>query len=355
MKKQNLDIQFFKFFYSCIIVLYHLAAWTTISCKGGYYGVEYFLLTAGLFLFLSFQRGEERGKNQTPGQYLWKRFIRFLPWSTTAFILTVVVERVFVNPVESVRTWANLFPSDIFEILMVKGNGMNNNAYLVNSPAWTLSAMLLVGFVIWTLMYHYKKPFLAVIMPLTLIAGYGYWMHLPSADTEKWIGFTTFGSFRTWLVMCLSFYCIPMSKKLAEIPFNKLGKWMLTLAEILIHAFSVFAIFHWAERYYQWLLTLLFMVSIAIALSGHSYLEKLFGNSKLISLLGDVSMSIYLVHTAVIRGVDHVFGMSDWSYMELIPLAALLFVVALVHYYGTKWMVQILSAIWKKAKPLFIQ
>ena len=115
MKKQNLDIQFFKFFYSCIIVLYHLAAWTTISCKGGYYGVEYFLLTAGLFLFLSFQRGEERGKNQTPGQYLWKRFIRFLPWSTTAFILTVVVERVFVNPVESLRTWANLFPSDIFE------------------------------------------------------------------------------------------------------------------------------------------------------------------------------------------------------------------------------------------------
>jgi len=355
MKKQNLDIQFFKFFYSCIIVLYHLAAWTKITCKGGYYGVEYFLLTAGLFLFLSFQRGEERGKNQTPGQYLWKRFVRFLPWSTTAFILTVVVERVFVNPVESVRTWANLFPSDIFEILMVKWNGMNNNAHLLNGPAWTLSAMLIVGFVIWTLLYHYKKLFLTLIMPVTLIAGFGYWMHLPSANTEAWIGFTTFGSFRTWLVMCLSFYCIPMSKKLSEIPLNRLGKCMLTLAEVLIHVFSVFVIFHWAERYYQWLLTLLFMVSIAIALSGHSYLDKLFRNSKLISLLGEVSMSIYLVHTAVIRGFDYVFGISEWSYKELLPLFAVLFVAAVVHYYGTKWMVQILSKIWGKAKKLFIQ
>lgn len=355
MKKQNLDIQFFKFFYSCIIVLYHMAAWTDISCKGGYYGVEYFLLTAGLFLFLSFRRGEARGKNQTPGQYLWKRFVRFLPWSTTAFILTVLVKRVWVDPVESLSAWAKLFPSDIFELLMVKANGMNNNAYLVNNPAWTLSAMLIVGFVIWTLLYHYKKPFIHLIMPITIIAGYGYWMHLSSANTEAWMGFTTFGAFRTWLVMCLSFYCIPMSEKLAQLPFTRLGKCLLTLAELLIHAFSLFVIFRWADRYYQWLLTLLFMVSIAIALSGHSYLEKLFGNSKLIALLGDVSMSIYLVHTAVILGYNHIYHISDWSYGKLLPLFAILFAVSLAHYYGTKGLVWLLSKLWGKTKTLIIR
>lgn len=352
MKKQNLDIQFFKFLYSCIIVIYHLAANTAISCKGGYCGVEYFLLTAGLFLFLSFQRGEERGKVQTPGQYLWKRFIRFLPWSVTAFLMTVVLDRVFINPVDSVGAWADLFASDIFEILMVKLNGMTNNVYLVNAPAWTLSAMLIVGFAIWTLMYHYKKPFLALIMPLTIIAGYGFWTYLPSADTEKWIGFTTFGSFRTWLVMCLSFYCIPMSKKLSEVPFNKLGKAVLTVVEILIHAFSLFVIFRWEQRYYQWLLTLLFMASIAIALSGHSYLEKLFAKSKLVALLGEVSMSIYLVHTAVIRGFAHVYDMSQWSYVQLLPLFAVLLVVAFLHYYGTKLLVWVLSKLSKKTMAI---
>lgn len=350
MKKQNLDIQFFKFVYSCVIVLYHLAASTAITCKGGYCGVEYFLLSAGLFLFLAFQRGEERGKKQTPAQYLWKRFVRFLPWSTTAFILTVLIERVWIDPVGSIVKWVDLFSSDIWEILMIKWNGMNHNVPLVNGPAWTLSAMLIIGFFIWTFMYYYKNLFVNLIVPLTLVLGFGYWTHLPSANTELWIGFTTFGTFRTWLIMCLSFYCIPMAQKLSDISFNRLGKSILTIAEILIHVFSLFVIFHRAERYYQWLLILLFMISIAIALSGHSYLAKLFDGSKLIWLLGELSMSVYLVHTLVIRAFRHMYDISGWSYGELVPLFAVLMATALLHYYGTKWIVKAVSCLWCRIK-----
>lgn len=350
MKKQNLDIQFFKFIYSCVIVLYHLASNTAITCRGGYCGVEYFLLSAGLFLFMAFQRGEEKGLNQTPGQYVLKRFLRFLPWSTTAFLATALVERLWIEPVESVVAWADLFSSDIWEILMVKWNGMNNNVHLVNSPAWTLSAMLIVGFFIWTLMYYYKKPFVNLIMPLTLVLGFGYWTHLPSANTELWLGFTTFGTFRTWLIMCLSFYCIPMAEKLSEISFNKKGKVLLTAAEVLIHVFSLCVIVYRADRYYQWLLTGLFMISIAIALSGHSYIAKILENSKLVKLLGDLSMSIYLMHTLVIRVFCYVYDISDWSYADLIPLFAALLVVSLLHYYGTQWIVKGTGYLWRRLK-----
>lgn len=350
MKSQNLDIQFFKFVYSCIIVLYHLTASTAIECKGGYCGVEYFLLTAGLFLFLSFERGEKTGKQSTPCQYLTKRFWRFLPWSTTAFIAAVLVERVWINPTTSLVAWFDYFAGDIWELLMIKWNGMNNNTLLLNGPAWTLSAMLIIGFLIWTFMYYYKKLFLTLIMPLTLIIGFGYWMHLPSANTEAWIGFTTFGTFRTWLIMCLSLFCIPIAQKLADYPLNKKGKILLSIVEVLIHAVALVVIFERAQRYHQWMVTLLFMMSIAIALSGHSFLARFLEKSRIVRFLGELSMSIYLMHVSVIRVFRHLFDISAWSYYELLPLFVVLLAVAVAHYYGTKWAVRGVSDLWETVK-----
>lgn len=337
MKSANYNIQTGKFLYSWIIVIYHLAASTSIQYKGGYCGVEYFLLTAGMFLFLSFEKGNAGGATQTPGQYLSKRFWRFFPWSMTAFVLCIVVKRLLVAPPSGVGTLVDWFASDIWEILMIKANGMNNNEVLFNGPAWTLSAMLIVGFFIWTLLYYYKDLFLNLIMPLTLVAGFGYWMHIPSANTEGWIGFTTFGAFRTWLLMCLSYYCIPMSRKLELIPFNKRGKILLTVAEISIHIFALVVMRFRAERYYQWLLTLLFMVSIAIAMSGHSLLGRLLEKLTICKSLGDWSMSIYLVHTPVNVWFRTNFDMSAWGYSELIPLFLTVAVVAVLHSGITKW------------------
>ena len=78
MKSKNNDIQLFKFLYCWIIVLYHLKNYTSgITCPGGSFGVEYFLMSSGVFLFMAFERQKENGKLQTPGQYLWKRFSRF--------------------------------------------------------------------------------------------------------------------------------------------------------------------------------------------------------------------------------------------------------------------------------------
>ncbi len=355
MKSRNLDIQFFKFLYSCIIVIYHLAGSTSITCRGGYCGVEYFLLSAGMFLFLSFEKGERPGKQLTPFQYLSKRFVRFLPWSITGFLLTAFVQRILIDKTTSIVQWSDYFSADIWELLMINMNGMNNDKLLLNGPAWTLSAMLIVGFFIWTFMYYYKKPFLRLIMPLTLVIGFGIWMHLPSANTERWIGFTNFGTFRTWLIFCLSYYCLLLGKKMSTVSFSKTGKWVLTIAEIAIHAFSLTIMFVRAERHYQWLITALFMVSLAIAMSGHSYLAQLLSKINFIQFLGDLSMSIYLVHTAVICAFRYAFDMTSWGYYQLLPLFAIVLIVSVIHYYGTKWLVAGVSKIRPHVQKILVK
>ncbi len=352
MKSKNLDIQLFKFLYSCLIVVYHLASSTRINCPGGYYGVEYFLLTSGLFLFLSYDKKAGTDALMTPGQFFAKRFWRFLPWSITAFALTVLVCRLYIGQVTSVREWLLQLPSDVLEILMVKGTGMNAGVMLTNGPAWTISSILIVGTLFWILLYYYRNVFIRIILPLSLILGFGIWAQLPSADTESWMGFTMFGTFRTWLIFGLSYYCMLLGKKLASVPLNRKGKWALTVCEVLIHAVALYYIFRQAQRPTQWMLTGLFMITIAIAASGHSYLADVLNKVPLVDLLGEISFSIYLVHFPVVHFFRYQFAIDTWGYKRLCVIGVAIVVVALVHYYGTNLLVKgwrAIAARFKKA------
>lgn len=77
MKAQhrNLEIDLLKFLYSWVIVFYHFFQEGAGSegpryFIGGYYGVEFYLLTAGAFLFLTYERQKERQSVRMPYQYL---------------------------------------------------------------------------------------------------------------------------------------------------------------------------------------------------------------------------------------------------------------------------------------------
>lgn len=351
MRSKNNDIQLFKFLYSWIIVLFHLNNYAlSIECPGGYYGVEFYLLSAGIFLFSSYERQLADGRLNTPGQYLWKRFSRFFIWSTTAFIFAAVVEYGLVHPVHSKWEMLDHFSSDIWEILMIKWNGMNDNTLLLNGPAWTLSSMCIVGFLIWGCLYFYNERFLKLFMPLTLIVGFGFWRHLDSAGTQVWIGFTAFGTFRTWLVMCLSFYCLQLAKKLTKLNLNKWGISLCTSAELLLHAICIVIIFNRSTRYYQWLVTLLLLVSIAIAFSGKTWMVRWTDGSKIVSFLGELSLSIYLTHIPVMELFNWQFDISGWSYREMLLLFAAIVAASLLHLTVTKWIIRIIPKIGKKVR-----
>lgn len=355
MKGKNLDIQFFKFLYSWIIVLYHLNPHTAVNCPGGSFGVEYYLLAAGVFLFASWEKQAAAGQVQTPGQYLWKRFSRFFWWSSTAFVFAAVVRYGFVSPVSSKWQVMDHFSSDIWEILMVKWNGMNENALLVNGPAWTLSSMCMVGFLLWGCLYFYRERFLQLFMPLSILIGYGFWRHLDSAATEVWVGFTTFGTLRTWLVMCLSYYCLRLSRKIAAIPWNRAGKILLTLAEIGLHSLCLIIIFNRGTRFHQWFVTLLMLLAITIALSGHSYLCAVLNRTKFADFLGEWSMSVFLIHAPVIQLFRWKYDMSGWGYRKLIPLFAVTLAASLIHFWLTRWLVRALPKLGAKLRKSLTQ
>lgn len=335
MNKRNADLDFFKFLYAWIIVLFHLTAKSQIHCVGGFYGVDFFLLVAGLFFFQSYEKQCAANRLITPGQYLKKRFLRFFPWSMTAFLFAFVAWRIVLEPVHSVGDVADAFSSDIWEILMVKWCGINEGGNLLNGPAWTLSAMCIVGFFLWSCLYYWKDKFLHLVMPLTLCLGYALWRHLESASFDAWVGFTAFGTLRAWLVMSLGYYALQLTKKLRQIRFNRWGKLLLTAFEIGAHVFILLVMFRRSTRYYQWLCTLLFLLTTAIAVSGHSYLNTFLDKCRFTGFLGELSFSVFLIHAPLQAMYVRWHDVSAWSRPQLDYLALVL-AAAVAHLFVTK-------------------
>ena len=314
--------------------------------------MDFYLLTAGLFLFLSFEKQEEAKRLITPGQYFGHRFSRLFPWAFTAFLLAAVVQRLIIDRVTSPIALLDYFSGDIWEILLVKWTGMSEGGLMLNAPVWTMSSMLLVGFLIWSCIYHGKQKFLDILMPLTLILGVGVWRHVPSDNTQDWIGFTAFGTFRAWLVMCLGYYCLRLGKRLSAAPVNRRGQWLLFGVECVMHLLLLWICLYRNTKYYQWLAILLFMLSIAIAFSGKSYLEQLLRRVRFVPFLGELSLSIYLVHYPMIQLQEWIlkhFGIARYYDYRLL-FAAVVVVAALLHYYLTPPGIRLCKTAWGKLR-----
>lgn len=346
MKKKNLNLQFFKFVYSWIIILFHLSNETALHWNGGYFGVDFYLLVAGYFMFSSYNGQIEKGELQSPYRYLKKRFFRLFPWCLTAFLFAVCIRYGVIERIHSPVILLDRFSGDIWEILMIKWSGINNGLNLVNGPDWTMSSMCIAGFLIWSCLYIDKRRFLYLLMPLSLMLGFGVWQHLSSASVDAWTGFTTFGTMRAWLVMCLSYYSVCLVKHMQKTPFNFKGKTLLTATEVLIHIFVIVVMMHRASKYYQWMIILLFMIEISIAMSGHSYLSKLLQGNRFIEYLGELSMSLFLMHSPLMHLFSWKYDMTAWSYVQLIPFFITVLVAAIIHHAFTKWIISVARA-WK--------
>ena len=346
----NNAIYFWKFLYSFIIVYFHFFHQTNEHFLSGRYGVDFYLLVAGLFLFAKYEKQlcNDGRSLEKPYSFLIKRFARFFPWAFAGFIFAAIVCRGFINPVASFGKLMDHFSGDIWEILLIKMNGLNNNKSLLNGPAWTLSSMLIAQFFIWSCLYYYKEKFTNLVMPLTVIVGLGIWRFLDHTAVKNWIGFTTFGTFRAWIVICLGYYSLKYSQKLMRIRFNTLGKTLLTIVELLCHVFAIWVIMNRDSRNYQWCCILAFMIATSIELSGNSLMNDFLNRSSFVTFLGKLSMCIYLAHETVLKLWRYFYPEPDVLYSHVLSFTAAVIIVSVLMYYAVTYGIKLYRILSKK-------
>lgn len=352
LRPRNVTIDLWKFVYAWFVVFYHIYKATGSHFISGRFGVEFFLLTAGVFFF----RGLESRPDTTPGRHIGRRFMRFFPWNLTAFIFAFLVIRVVIGGNTAPGQIANHMSSDIWEALLVKMNGMNDGKGFLNSPAWTLSSMFLVETVLVCCYCSFRKPLVNVILPVSLIIGFGYWRMTKTGAVEDWIGFTTFGVLRTWLVYGCGYYCLKLSQRLAGTDLTRLAKLLLTALETLCHAGAIWVMLNRNSRYWQWCVLLAFFAAVAVEMSGQSLWTPLLQRfSRITGFLSSLSLSVYLMHRPVTRYFETLYPEPDAYYAHLLPLLAAIAVCSLAQYFLLTGLIRLWRKNRDKIRALFIQ
>ncbi len=359
-KQRNYDIDFFKLYYALIIVGYHLLpdrmvafpGWTPILIRGNS-AVTYFLLISGMFLFRNYERNKN-GRLTTPNRFFVTRFWRFFPAMLVSYVFAFIVFRVIVMPVESPSQLMDFLASDLWELMLVKMNGMNGDALFFNTPAWTVSSIFLVGCAFWCFLYTCPRAFLNLILPISLILAFGAYLHQPSQSHEMWNGITTSGTLRAWMMMGLGYYAGLLTRFLAGLRFNKTGCALLTAFEVFCHVFVLWSVNSRTIASFEWCNTLAFALSAAIALSGHSYITKLLSGFGPARYFGEFSLSIYLVQRAAIRLAAHIWGY--YGCLDHIPaFAAMLVAFALLHLLLTRLFIRASHALHRLGREKLLE
>lgn len=347
-RQRNVTIDLFKFVYSLFIVYYHFYSSDYAHFQGGKYAVEFYMLAAGVFFFSGLERRE-----MPPHDRIAHRFMRFLPWILSSFAITFILRRAIISGHSPAQLVIDL-SGDIWEALLIDMAGLNEGKSLLNNPVWSLSAMFLVE-VLMIGLFRYRYFFVHVLLPATMMAGFGAWRNLEDVYVGSWIGFTTFGMLRVWVVYGCAYYSLRLSEWLQGINFNRRGKLALTALETLCHLFAILAMLHFESRNFQWCTLLALLVAVSISLSGHSLwntaLQKLAGP---IRFLGSFSLSIYLTH----RPLEHLFVSRmtvEDMYAHVWQLSALMLAFALAYHLAMTWLIGFCRKNAPKIKAVFIQ
>lgn len=327
--------------------------------------VELFILISGVFFFWGYDRQKEKQINTpedyaAPYAFLKKRFLRFIPYIVVAHIPAAIVRGwVYVQGRKTIdfNRMLSWFSGDIWELLMVKMNGMNNNSSLLNVPAWTVGAMVMVEFVIFALLVNHEKLFYTLICPCSILIGFGYWRHV-SKDViyNVWIGFTTFGIVRVFISTCLSWYSYKLMKKLQSCHFTNVGRFLLTVCECLLYGLSLYIIFqNYDSRNFRWMIILFFTLAVAITISGHSYTNVLFPSSRWTAYLGELSTGIYLIHCPFWKLYQHLWKDPHEMFTHVGSFLAIVLISAIVYVQLVKFVKQFSSIAYAYMKKACIQ
>lgn len=330
--KRNASIDITKAVFAIIILLFHVKNKTSlIICPSGHVAVDYYLITAGCYLFIKAEKAG--GATMAPHSYFVHRFRRFFAGSTVAFCFAYAIDVYIRKPPFTFDGVIKEVSNHIWELLMIHWTGIGN---AINGPAWTISTLLLMGTLIYGGIYCNKKVFTSIIIPTSLILGFGIWSHLEKQAYNTWLGCVYFSTFRTYVDMLIGYYCVLFAKSLMEKGYGKNKRLALSMIEILSILFTIYIMMTKSGLRYQYLCILLFFFSISISLSEISIFHELLQKySKITALLAEVAFSLYLMHGPIIKLYDNIIQSWD-SKRKLLVFFVIMCVAVVIHWFITK-------------------
>ena len=295
--KRNGTISLVKFLAAILVMIYHggrilIGKNHNFSSQTGYVLVDLFFIISGYYFYKSILKIKDKDVDIYKENILAtvKRLKSFLPYTITIGIATIILK--YMNNL-LLRREAMM---SIFNIFLFDMSGLSG--YTINGPTWYLSAMLIIFFVEFPIIYINKKNYSKYIAPIITIFGLGYiYKSFGSLNIflTGWNGFFYNGLIRALVDINLGIIIYEISESLRPKinGYGKTKKIILELIHISLYLFiGYFVLFYKDEGEIDYFAYVVIVVALLISFS-ETILSNLF-DKKIVNYLERISLPIFI-------------------------------------------------------------
>ena len=343
-----------------LVVMYHFYSSGQKHFPGGFLGVEFFAILAGFLMFSAWERHQVSGLPLDKRQQYWlgymkKRYIKFFWYNLIAFVMVFLAGRIWCDQLHSVVGISDALSEDVWEILLVNMSGLNRGKYPLNVPAWIMSCMLFAEFFMLGMLAFFGKPFISLLMPLSLVAGIGYWANLKDASLRFFHTFFTFGVLRIYILTCCGILTYWICQKIKAVPFSAIGRWVLTGAELTGYTVCVLIALYRSSIYYLFCFVLVATLVLAVSFSGKSFAGSMLPANRLTYFCAELSLSLYLTHWTVLKVFQQLFQDPNELYRQKFVFLCCALAAALGYTYIMRGVFKMLPIVKEKLKRVMLE
>lgn len=328
-QKRNGAIDFWKFIFSMVIVLFHTFHYNSINgihpFIGGNSAVDFFFLVSGFLMSHSYNRLKIFSSNETIGKstfHFIKHKIKGLyPEFAIAWSLAFIVMHLSKDSL-SFATIIKDFLTGIWELCLLRMSGLTE--YRANVVTWYISAMILAMLILYPLLLKFKDTFFYIIAPCISIflLGYLYQAFGELGGVTVWEGFYYRGFIRTLAVLSLGCILWKICQAIKKYQYSTFARILFSATELCGYLFCLVWMFERHSKNMHFVLLMIFAVCVLITFSHEGIAAPLFDN-RLCYFLGKASFSLYIGHVFWIKSLDAFFPSCSFK-QQLYILAVLL-------------------------------
>lgn len=310
IKARNGKIEFLRFLFCIIVLLYHVAEKTiglnheifeNITFFGkGYFGVEFFFIVSGYLMASTAFKSQENGLQLATDTLSFMKRKLMSVFSYHIIVFTVTFIGVALLNSFTVTDIVKRFVDSLPNLLLIQRSGLYNVDVL--GVEWYISDMLMAMFILYPICKRYYHNFTKIIAPIIslLIVGYLIKETGKLSGSTAWSVLVSKTLLRAIAEICAGATLFEIARYLKNLNLSKIDKIILTILEVGSYLAVIGYIIVPSSRKYDGTFLIFMCVGVCLSFAQVTYGNRIF-NNKFCLFLGKITLPIYLCQSLVRR------------------------------------------------------
>lgn len=340
LQKRNGAIDFWKFVFSLVIVLFHTFHYRSINgiqpFISGNSSVEFFFLVSGYLMAQSACKNnalypDKSNLGKTTFHFMKRKIKGLYPEFAVAWMLSFVVMHLAKESF-ALTSITKDFLTGIWELCLLRMSGLAG--YRANVVTWYISAMILAMLILYPLLFKFKDTFLFIFAPCLSIflLGYMYQTFGSLNAGTAWENFYYRGFMRALADMALGCILWKICQGIKKYQYTQLARILFSTVELCGYLICLIWMFGKHSDKMSFVVLMIFAVCVPITFSHEGIAAPLFDN-RLCYFLGKASFSLYIGHIFWIKSLDAFFP--SYSFKQQLCILAVLLIITVAAIMGT--------------------